>query len=307
MSLISAWADACRPKTLPLACMSILLGSGLALVDGAFSAPVLLLSLLTAGLLQVLSNLANDYGDGLRGVDNPQRLGPARALQSGRLTSGQLRSSLYVVAALSMGSGLALIYVAGLNATQLLVFSLLGVLAIVAALTYTLGRQPYGYAGLGDAAVWLFFGCLGVIGSHHLHGAPWHAGLLLPASACGFLAAAVLNVNNMRDLDNDSACGKRTLAVRLGLPRARLYHLTLLAASLLLFFFYLLGSQHPYRLGCAVLFLVAIIPVYRHAQAIWQARTPKHMAPLLPAMVGCSLWVSGLFMLLLLVPFLLTR
>ena len=245
---LRAWATACRPKTLPLACMSILVGSVLALSAGTLSWPVLALSFCTAGLLQVLSNLANDYGDGLRGVDDSNRLGPVRALQSGMLTPAQLKLSLFIVAVLAIISGLWLIQAAALDAADVLIFSLLGVLSIIAALTYTLGRKPYGYAGLGDASVWLFFGCLGVLGSCYLHGAALHASLLLPASACGLLAVAVLNVNNMRDIDNDRSHGKHTLAVRLGLSRAQLYHQALLLAALLLFlstWLSITASFHP--------------------------------------------------------------
>lgn len=296
--VISAWAAACRPKTLPLACMSILVGSVLALSAGSFSWPVLVLSLCTAGLLQVLSNLANDYGDGLRGVDNGDRLGPVRALQSGTLTPAQLKLSLFVVAVLAMICGFWLIRAAELDIAGLLVFGLLGVLSIIAALTYTLGRKPYGYAGLGDVSVWLFFGCLGVLGSYYLHGAALHASLLLPASACGFLAVAVLNVNNMRDIDNDRSHGKYTLAVRLGLNRTQQYHLVLLLAALLLFFVYLITSH----MGSffSLLFLLASIPAYRHAKAIRKAQTSAQMAPLLPAVVACSMLVNGWFCLVLL-------
>lgn len=298
--VIRAWANACRPKTLPLACMAILVGSSLALASDSFSWPVLLLALLTACLLQALSNLANDYGDGMRGVDNAQRLGPVRALQSGALSSRHLQLSLFVVAALCIVSGLALVRVARLDSSSLLLFALLGALSIVAALTYTLGRRPYGYAGLGDVSVWLFFGCLAVLGTVYLHGAALHAALLLPASACGFLAAAVLNVNNMRDIDNDRHCGKHTLAVRLGLPAARQYHQVLLVAALVLFFTYLCLSA--LSLATALLFLAAALAVHLHARAIRQASTPTDMAPLLPAMVGCSVLVNGWFIVCLLIP-----
>ncbi len=295
---LRAWATACRPKTLPLACMSILVGSALALSAGTLSWPVLALSFCTAGLLQVLSNLANDYGDGLRGVDDSNRLGPVRALQSGMLTPAQLKLSLFIVAVLAIISGLWLIQAAALDAADVLIFSLLGVLSIIAALTYTLGRKPYGYAGLGDASVWLFFGCLGVLGSCYLHGAALHASLLLPASACGLLAVAVLNVNNMRDIDNDRSHGKHTLAVRLGLSRAQLYHQALLLAALLLFFVYLTVSHMSILLS--LLFLLAGIPLHRHAKAIRRVQSSAQMAPLLPAMVGCSMLVNGWFCLVLL-------
>lgn len=292
-----AWLDASRPKTLPLAWMAILLGSLLAFHHGALSWPVLLLALLTASLLQILSNLANDYGDGMRGVDNAHRLGPVRALQSGAISPGQLRASLSVVSALAIVSGLGLLYFARLDRSAVLTFIGLGAMAIVAALTYTLGRRPYGYAGLGDLAVWLFFGCLAVSGSYYLHGAPLEPGLLLPASACGLLAVAVLNINNMRDLDNDRDCGKFTVPVRLGLGRARHYHLLLLAAAWLQYALYLMTED--LQLWLAALFVLALWPLTRHARAVRAAAASPQMAPLLPAMVGCALKVNALFVLIL--------
>src|SRR5690554_30505 len=213
------------------------------------------------------------------------------------LTPAQLKLSLFIVAVLAIISGLWLIQAAALDAADVLIFSLLGVLSIIAALTYTLGRKPYGYAGLGDASVWLFFGCLGVPGSCYLHGAALHASLLLPASACGLLAVAVLNVNNMRDIDNDRSHGKHTLAVRLGLSRAQLYHQALLLAALLLFFIYLAVNHSFFP---SLLFLLAGIPVHRHAKAIRRVQSSAQMAPLLPAMVGCSMLVNGWFCLVLL-------
>ncbi len=297
---LRAWLDASRPKTLPLAWMAILVGSLLAFHHGRLSWVVLGLSLLTATLLQVLSNLANDYGDGMRGVDNAARLGPVRAMQSGTISAQQLRRSLLLVSALCMASGLGLLYVAHLDLRTVLVFVGLGAVAIIAALTYTLGRKPYGYAGLGDLAVWLFFGGLAVTGSYYLHGAALEPVLLLPASACGLLAVAVLNINNMRDLDNDQRCGKFTVPVRLGLKRARHYHLLLLLAAWLQYWLYLLsrGADHP-TLWLAGLFLLAAWPLARHALAVRHASTPAQMAPLLPAMVGCAIQVNGLFVLLL--------
>ena len=290
---LRAWLDAGRPKTLPLALIAILTGSTLALSQGRFSWPVLLLSLLTASLLQVLSNLANDYGDGLRGVDNPQRLGPLRALQSGALSACQLRNSLCVVGALAIASGLALITLADLDSTSLWVFVALGLLAVVAAVTYTVGRKPYGYAGLGDLSVWLFFGWLGVGGSYYLHGAALTPLLLLPANASGLLAVAVLNINNMRDIDNDAQHGKRTLAVRLGLARARHYHALLLSVAWLLLLAYL-PSQLP-NPWFTLLFVPALWPLAVQLKAVFAARTSAAMAPLFPAMVACSAAVHALF------------
>lgn len=290
---VQAWLDASRPKTLPLACLAILTGSALALAQGAFIWSVLILSLLTACLLQILSNLANDYGDGLRGVDDQQRIGPVRALQSGALSATQLRQALFLVAAGSVASGLLLLSAAKVNASHLLLFVVLGVLAIGAAITYTVGRKPYGYAGLGDLSVWLFFGCLGVLGSCFLHGVQLSPQLLLPASASGLLAVGVLNINNMRDIDNDQRHGKRTLAVRLGLSRARYYHYVLLAAAWLLFAAYLYLQADSNWFG--LLFVLALLPLWQLAASVRKAASPLQMAPLLPRMVVCAVVVSLLF------------
>lgn len=294
-----AWLDASRPKTLPLAGLAILVGSVLALAKGAFIWPVLFLSLLTACLLQILSNLANDYGDGLRGVDNQQRLGPKRALQSGALSASQLRGSLVLVATACIASGLLLLTAAQLSTYSLVMFILLGALAIAAAIAYTLGRKPYGYAGLGDLSVWLFFGCLGVLGSSFLHGVTISHDLLLPAAASGFLAVAVLNINNMRDIENDRSHGKRTLAVRLGLAKAKRYHYLLLSIAWLLFAVYLwlqLGSS-----WITLLFVLAIWPLWRNADLLAKAEDSAKIAPLLPKTVGCAVTVSLLFSLPLVV------
>lgn len=304
-SSLRAWLDACRPKTLPLACLAIITGTVLAFEQGYFSAPVLLLALLTACLLQVLSNLANDYGDGLRGVDNAQRLGPVRALQSGALSPRQLQGSLVLVALLTLLSGITLLCLAKLSASAWLWFLLLGVLALIAALTYTLGQRPYGYAGLGDLAVWLFFGLLGVLGSGHLQGTIFSPWLLLPAGASGLLAVGVLNINNMRDIDNDASHGKRTLAVRLGLAAARRYHYSLLALAWLLFAVYLLSGAR--QLESLAIFVPAAWPLWRMARAVHQADSSAAMAPLLPRMVGCASLVGLLFALALLLPLLINR
>lgn len=230
----SVWLLAARLRTLPLACSSILLGSGLAASRGAFDGTIMGLSLLTAILLQILSNLANDYGDAVSGADNGERIGPQRAVVSGLITRHQMCLAMGLTALAAVVSGLALLACAfGEAWQQILTFILLGGAAIVAAITYTVGKTPYGYRGFGDISVFLFFGLLGVLGSYYLftHTLQWD--LLLPATACGLLATAVLNINNVRDIETDAASGKITLAVRLGRNRAIAYHWGLLGAALL--------------------------------------------------------------------------
>lgn len=231
---LSVWLLAMRLRTLPLACSSILLGSGLAASHNAFDGTIMALSLLTAILLQVLSNLANDYGDAVSGADNCERIGPPRAVVSGLITREQMCLAMVLTALAAVSSGLLLLWCAfGNQWLQTLIFVVLGGGAIIAAVTYTVGKAPYGYCGFGDISVFLFFGLLGVLGSYYLFTKMLEWELLLPASAYGLLATAVLNINNVRDIETDEASGKITVAVRLGRKRAIVYHWGILGAALL--------------------------------------------------------------------------
>lgn len=221
---LSAWLHAFRLRTLPLAVSSILVGSGLAAFADGFNPVVLVLALLTAILLQVLSNLSNDLGDHLHGTDNAERVGPQRAVQSGAIPPAAMKRAMLICGALAFISGLALIITALGLAWTTLAFLLLGLAAIAAAVSYTYGRNPYGYAGWGDLSVFLFFGLAGVVGTYYLHTQHFEVGLLLPAAAFGLLSAGVLNVNNLRDIRNDKASGKITQAVRMGFEGAKGYH-----------------------------------------------------------------------------------
>ncbi|AVI62252.1 1,4-dihydroxy-2-naphthoate polyprenyltransferase [Halomonas sp. GFAJ-1] len=243
-----AWVLAARPRTLPLACASILLGSGLAAHSQAFNPTVLVLALLTAITLQVLSNLANDYGDAASGADDEKRSGPVRAVSSGLLTPKAMRGGMVVAAIVAALLGLLLLVAAfGNQWGQILVFILLGAAALLAAVTYTvgLGGAPYGYRGLGDISVFMFFGLLGVLGTYYLHTHTLNWLPFLPAATCGLLATAVLNVNNVRDIESDARCDKITLAVRLGREGAILYHWALLGLALLLTLIYLVAQPVP--------------------------------------------------------------
>lgn len=229
------WITAMRPRTLPLAIASIVLGSALAAVWRPFSWTVAVLSVLTAILLQILSNLANDFGDSQHGADHAQREGPPRAVQSGAVSAKMMLLAMGIVAFLSVISGLVLLWFAfGMEAQNLfLLFVLLGALAIIAAVAYTAGFKPYGYAGLGDLSVLIFFGWIGVMGAYFLQTHRFDWIIMLPATSSGLLAVAVLNVNNIRDINSDGRAGKRTIPVRVGLNKARIYHWILLVAAIL--------------------------------------------------------------------------
>ncbi|NIR47196.1 1,4-dihydroxy-2-naphthoate polyprenyltransferase [candidate division KSB1 bacterium] len=239
---IQIWLSAFRLRTLPLATASIALGSFLAASEGAFEWHIAMLCFVTAVLLQVLANLANDYGDAVHGADSENRIGPKRATQSGLISTKTMRLALVILVLLCLGVGFILVR------GQSPIFYLAGLAAIAAALAYTAGPRPYGYAGLGDLFVFLFFGIVGVFGSCYLQTQHLDLQIILPAASCGFFCVAVLNVNNIRDLTSDKLSGKHTLPVRLGEKNARIYHAILLALGFgTAFVFTLLNWQTIYQ------------------------------------------------------------
>jgi 1,4-dihydroxy-2-naphthoate octaprenyltransferase len=205
------------------------MGSGLAYADGRFNLTVFILALVTTLFLQILSNLANDFGDFVKGTDNEERVGPDRTMQAGLITKDEMIKAIWVIALLCSVFGVWLIYegTLGLDLKKAGLFAILGLTAIGAAVKYTMGKNPYGYEGLGDLFVFLFFGWLGVIGSYFLHTHSIDINIVLPASAIGFFTTAVLNINNMRDHEADAKSGKNTLVVRIGISWAKRYHFML--------------------------------------------------------------------------------
>ncbi|MBK4716416.1 MULTISPECIES: 1,4-dihydroxy-2-naphthoate polyprenyltransferase [Tenebrionibacter/Tenebrionicola group] len=292
ISLTRAWLESLRPRTLPLAFASIVVGNALAWWQGFFDPAVALLALLTAGLLQILSNLANDYGDAVKGSDKPDRIGPLRGMQKGVITQQQMKVALAIVVALICLSGLALVKLASHNKADFLGFLLLGLLSIIAAITYTVGTRPYGYMGLGDISVLIFFGWLSVVGSWYLQTHALTISVFLPATACGLLAAAVLNINNLRDIDSDRRNGKNTLAVRLGPLRARRYHAFLLFGSLgCLALFNLFWLRNLW----GWLFILAAPLLVKQAQYVLKEKDPVAMRPMLERTVKGALVINVLF------------
>jgi 1,4-dihydroxy-2-naphthoate octaprenyltransferase len=205
------------------------MGGFLAASQGKFDPAIFVLCCLTTVFLQILSNLANDYGDSVHGADHSGRQGPVRAVQSGAIPPARMRFAIMIFVVLSLVSGLSLLWVAFRGETAPMVaFLVLGILCIAAAILYTMGSKPYGYAGLGDLSVLLFFGIVGVGGSLFLFTHQWSVSSLLPALACGFFSVGVLNINNMRDINSDREAGKLSIPVRIGKERAGLYHWLLL-------------------------------------------------------------------------------
>ncbi len=282
------WIGAMRLRTLPLALACIILGSFLAAADFLFSWPITVLCLLTAVFLQILSNLANDYGDFVHGADHEERSGPQRAVQSGQISSAEMKRAMALFAILSAISGLALIIFAfGVGSLPLiLLFVLLGGASIWAAVNYTAGKNPYGYAGFGDLFVLIFFGWVGVLGTYFLQvkTVSWH--LFLPATAAGLMAVAVLNVNNIRDIESDEKAGKMSVPVRLGPYNARIYHWALLSSAFLLAgLFAVVNYQSPWQF----LFVLALPLILRNGTLVTKTADPIALNPLLKQMVMTAL------------------
>lgn len=277
------WVEAARPRTLALALATAGLGLVLAWSDGYHDLPVALLTLLTATFLQILSNLANDYGDSLHGADSGVRTGPQRAVQSGRITRQAMRRAVIGIVVSSMLSGLVLVLLAfGISGLYLVgLFLVLGAAAIWAAIAYTASNRPYGYAGLGDLFVFLFFGLVAVSGSYFLLAHRLPSVVLLPAISGGLFAVGVLNINNIRDIESDRHAGKFSIPVRVGPRRARLYHWLLLAGGLAAALLYVLLTYHsPWQL----LFLITVPLFLRNGLAVWRSYSAAELDPLLKQM-----------------------
>ncbi|MEI9750557.1 1,4-dihydroxy-2-naphthoate polyprenyltransferase [Moellerella wisconsensis] len=287
-----AWLESLRPKTLPLGVIAIVTGSALAYWTDNFKWPVALLSIITAGILQILSNLANDYGDAVKGSDTAERIGPLRGMQKGIITQADMKKALKITISLACFFGLLLIIVACEKPEDALGFLVLGLVAIVAAITYTVGKKPYGYLGLGDISVLIFFGWLSVIGTYYLQANSFDIVTILPATACGLLSVAVLNINNMRDIENDIKAGKNTLAVRLGAQGSRIYHAIIIISAILCLIFFNLIYLHGWS---GWLFLLAVPLLLNHVSKVLNDPTTEGMRPMLVNMVKLALLTNLLF------------
>ncbi len=287
-----AWLQAFRLRTLPLALSCIGMAGFLAAGVGKFNATLFFLCCLTTILLQVLSNLANDYGDSVNGADHKDRQGPTRAVQSGIISSVQMRKAVFVFVLLSLISGIFLLWVSfGWNWKALGLFFGLGLLSIAAAIGYTVGKKPYGYIGLGDISVLIFFGLVGVMGSYYLftHFISWKE--LLPALSCGLFSIAVLNVNNIRDIDSDRSAGKFSIPVRIGKVRAAYYHWVLLISGITSTLIYsILQYQSPWQF----LFLLTLPLFIRNGISV-QTRPSNELDPFLKQMALTTLLFVLLF------------
>ncbi|MEE9374295.1 MAG: 1,4-dihydroxy-2-naphthoate octaprenyltransferase [Saprospiraceae bacterium] len=295
MNKIYPWINAARLRTLPLALSCVVTAAFLAAYEGAFKWTIFLLAALTTILLQVLANFANDYGDTLNGADNEDRIGPIRMVQSGRITPLQMKKGIICVIVLTLITGFSLLYFSlarSLINPEVIVFFILGILAIVAAIKYTGGNNPYGYRALGDLSVFLFFGILGVLGNVYLYIQHLNWEYLMPAISIGTLSMAVLNLNNMRDRPEDAKVGKRTIPVIIGQKAAKLYHFLLILIAIASAIMFSFQTSLGYK---QFIYLLPMIILVAHLIKVWGTEETKDFDPELKKVALSTFAFSILF------------
>ena len=278
MSNLKSWLSAIRLRTLPLSISGIIIGTCLAAYNGCFNIWIFILAVLTAFSFQILSNLANDYGDGIKGTDNANRIGPERAIQSGTITPNQMFEAIKINILIIILLVFFLIFLAFGKSHFLytLIFIGLAGLSVYAAMTYTIGNKAYGYKGLGDLFVFIFFGFVSVIGSYFLYTRHIDHHVFLPSITIGLLSVGVLNLNNMRDIESDTEANKNTMAVKLGKKNAKVYHLALIIGAMVCtFLFAILYYSSVFNLLC----FLAYIPLIVHIKTVIKAKHPSDYDP----------------------------
>lgn len=284
------WIKAARLRTLPLSLSGIIMGSFIAKwrlwgEGGTWDWKIFALALLVTLLYQVLSNYANDYGDGIKGTDAKRASeAEARAVASGRITAKQMRNAVILFSVLSLVATVTLLYLAFIPdyMTEFYIFIGLGIASILAAIGYTVGKKPYGYMGLGDVFVFVFFGLVSVCGSYFLFTKSFSWDMLLPGTAVGMMSMAVLNLNNMRDIESDRLSGKNSFALRIGFKNAMIYEMVLLQFPLILILIFLalngfLQSQNYY----VFIVMILIIPFAKLRRKIMEVKEPRQLDPFL--------------------------
>ncbi len=276
--MLKAFIKAARLRTLPLSVSGIIVGSFLAASEGMFNWQICVLALITTIGFQILSNFANDYGDGVKGTDNDDRVGPQRALQSGLISPQEMLNAIKITGLITFLIALVLLYIAfgRTHLNYFFLFLAFGLASIAAAIKYTMGEKAYGYNGYGDIFVFLFFGWLSVAGSYFLFTKSLEYTIFLPATSVGMLSIGVLNLNNMRDRISDEKANKRTLVVKIGDEFAKYYHYYLLIAAFLLALLYV---TFHFKSFVQFLFIIAYIPITMHLITVYKNRDPKMLDP----------------------------
>lgn len=277
MTKKQAWLKAIRLRTLPLSLAGIITGAALAQLTNCMNWLLFGFALSTTILFQILSNLANDLGDGMKGTDNQDRIGPERAIQSGLISIREMKVAVIFVSLLSLVSASLLLFVGVQNLSNelLLLYGVLALLCVLAAITYTVGKKAYGYFALGDIMVFLFFGCVSVLGVYTLFSQSFEWTLLLPATSIGLLSVGVLNLNNMRDYSSDKKAGKNTLVVKIGPDLAKMYHVLMLAISFGCYFAFIDSTGSP----LLYISMLPFIVIGLHAWKVMKTKSAKDFDP----------------------------
>ena len=272
------WIQAARLRTLPLSVSGIIVGSFYAMSQALFNWSIVILALLTTLGFQVLSNFANDYGDGIKGTDNEDRVGPKRTIQSGLITPQQMKKALIITSLLTLLSAIALIYVAFKDHNLLFFFFylLFGILTSASAIRYTVGISAYGYRGFGDLFVFIFFGLVSTLGIYFMFAKEMDWLLLLPATSIGFLSVAVLNLNNMRDEESDRKSNKNTIVVKMGASNAKVYHYCLIISAMILILLFSYFKDFTFD---QYLYVIAFFPLLKHLKTVYTNKNPKELDP----------------------------
>ncbi len=296
MTNIKSWIKAARLRTLPLSLSGIIIGSSIAYTQGVFMVEIFIIAMLVTVGFQIISNFANDYGDGVKGTDDNERIGPERALQSGEIKPRQMLKGIKVSGIITLSLALYLVYISfgRENIGYSLIFIGLGLASIYAAVKYTVGDNAYGYYGFGDIFVFLFFGILSVCGSYFLYAHSLNFTIFLPAFTVGLLSVGVLNLNNMRDMASDKKSGKNTIVVKIGAEFARYYHYYLLISA---FLSALLYTTINFVSINQFLYVFAFIPIINHLLTVYKIKDPKDFDPELKKLALSTFLFSILFAL----------
>lgn len=295
MANSSDWISALRLRTLPLSISGILVGSFIAVYQGYWNPLIFSLALSTTLLFQILSNLANDLGDSLKGADNAGRIGPMRAVQSGAISKGAMKKAVILTSAVSFLSAGFLIYFGtkNLSVTSIYIYIGLAIASVLAAITYTIGKKAYGYNGLGDLFVFVFFGLVSVMGVYPLFSDTLSWELVLPSVTIGFLSTAVLNLNNMRDRENDEKVGKRTLVVKLGAKNAKRYHFFLISTAFLSWILFLVLTKN----WLGFISLIPAILFAKHLVFVAKNTVPRELDSQLKTVALGTFFISILYVI----------
>ncbi|PJR03900.1 1,4-dihydroxy-2-naphthoate octaprenyltransferase [Avrilella dinanensis] len=288
------WIKAARLRTLPLSISGILVGSAAAYQNYHTQSNyyiIVILCLLTTLFFQVLSNYANDYGDAVKGTDNENRVGPKRAVQSGEITKQQMKNAIIITLVLSLITSVGVIYTSFGNANflQAIIYFVLAIACVGAAIKYTVGNSAYGYKGLGDVFVFIFFGLVSTLGTYYLFGHSMDWKIVFPASGIGLLSMAVLNMNNMRDVENDTVMGKKTMVVKMGYEKAKQYHFYLIIFAVI---FINLYAMNVFSKWYQFVYAIGFIPLLKNIGIVGKTKNPRLLDPELKRLSLSTFFIS---------------